>query len=72
MNYSRPVLIEPSHPWDPVVMQLSREQQAELAAAEGDGHISYPLHEGIEFVAGFVDGRPVACVYSVRVSIDVR
>ena len=55
------MLIEPRDPWDPVVLQLSREQQAELAVAEGDEHIAYPLHEGIEFVAGFVDGRPVAC-----------
>jgi len=55
------VLIEARDPWDPVVAQLSREQQAELAAAEGDEHIAYPAHEGIEFVAGFVDGRPVGC-----------
>jgi putative acetyltransferase len=61
MNYAPPVLIEARDPWDPVIVQLSREQQAELAAAEGDEHMAYPLHESIEFVAGFVDGRPVAC-----------
>ena len=61
MHYSRPVLIEARHPRDPVVVQLGQEQQAELAALEGKTHISYPLHDGIEFVAGFVDGRPVAC-----------
>jgi GNAT superfamily N-acetyltransferase len=59
--YPRPVLIEPRDPRDPVIVQLSREQQAELAAAEGAEHIAYPLHDGIEFVAGFVDGRPIAC-----------
>jgi ribosomal protein S18 acetylase RimI-like enzyme len=61
LNYSRPVLIEARDPRDPVVVQLGLEQQHELAALEGDGHISYALHDGIEFVAGFVDGRPVAC-----------
>lgn len=61
MNYSRPVLIEALDPRDPVVVQLGHEQQAEVAALEGEGHIAYPLHDGIEFVAGFVDGRPVAC-----------
>jgi putative acetyltransferase len=55
------VLIEVRAPWDPVVVQLGNEQQRELAAAEGDTHVSYALHEGIEFVAGYVDGRPVAC-----------
>ena len=24
-------------------------------------HIPYPVHDGIEYVAGFVAGRPVAC-----------
>jgi putative acetyltransferase len=55
------VLIEARDPSDPVILQLSREQQVELAGIEGEGHISYALHEGIEFVAGFDDGRPVAC-----------
>jgi putative acetyltransferase len=57
LDYAHPVLIEPRDPWDPVVAQLSREQQNELGAA-GD---RYPLPEGIEYIAGFVDGRPVAC-----------
>jgi GNAT superfamily N-acetyltransferase len=55
------VLIEARDARDPLVLQLSREQQAELALAHGHGHVSYPLHDGIEFVAGFVGGRPVAC-----------
>jgi GNAT superfamily N-acetyltransferase len=55
------VLIESLDPRDPVVVQLGQEQQNELAMLEGDGHISYGLHDGIEFIAGFVDGRPVAC-----------
>ncbi len=55
------MLIEARDARDPVILQLSREQQTELALAYGGGHRSYPLHDGIEFVAGFVDGRPVAC-----------
>jgi putative acetyltransferase len=51
------VLIAPRDAADPVIAQLSREQEAELAAA----HVCGPPHDGIEFVAGFVDGRPVAC-----------
>jgi len=42
-------------------MQLSSEQQKEIADAEGEGHIAYPLHAGIAFLVGFVDDRPVAC-----------
>ena len=37
------------------------EQRAELAAAEGEGHVDFPLHEGIEYVVGVFDGEPVAC-----------
>jgi putative acetyltransferase len=55
------VLIEARDARDPLILQLSREQQAELALAHGEGHVAYPLHDDIEFVAGFVDGRPVAC-----------
>jgi GNAT superfamily N-acetyltransferase len=55
------VVIEALRPWDSVIVQLGIEQQRELAAIEGDAHISYPLHDGIEFVGGFIDGRPVAC-----------
>jgi GNAT superfamily N-acetyltransferase len=61
VDYSRPVLIEALGSRDPVVVQLGQEQQTELAALEGETHLSYPLHDGIEYVAGFVDGRPVAC-----------
>jgi GNAT superfamily N-acetyltransferase len=61
MEYPRRVLIEVVHPRDPVIQQLANEQQREIAAVEGDSHISYPLHDGIRFVVGFVDGRPVAC-----------
>ena len=57
MDYSRAVLIEPRSAGDPVIAALSREQEAELAAA----HVAHPQREGIEFVAGIVDGRPVAC-----------
>jgi GNAT superfamily N-acetyltransferase len=55
------VVIEALHPWDSVIVQLGIEHQRELAVVEGDSHVSHPLHEGIEFVAGFIGGRPVAC-----------
>jgi GNAT superfamily N-acetyltransferase len=60
-EYPHPVLIEARHPRDPVIVQLGTEQQNELADAAGVGRIAYEVPEGIEFVAGFVDGRPVAC-----------
>ncbi len=37
------------------------EQRIELAAAGGEGHVDFPLHEGIEYVVGVLDGEPVAC-----------
>ena len=40
---------------------LVAEQRAELAAAEGEGHVDFPLHEGIEYVVGMLEGEPVAC-----------
>jgi len=55
------VQIEALSPRHSVIVQLTAEQQQELAAIEGDEHVSYPLHEGIEYLAGFLDGRPVAC-----------
>jgi GNAT superfamily N-acetyltransferase len=55
------VLIESLDARDPVVAQLSLEQQNEITGAEGAEAVVYPLSEGIEFIAGFVDGRPVAC-----------
>ena len=53
--------IETLSPHHSVIIQLGHEQQAEIAAGEGDAHIPYPVHDGIEYVAGFVAGRPVAC-----------
>jgi putative acetyltransferase len=55
------VLIEVRDASDPVVLQLSGEHQAEVTLAHGGGRLSNPPHDGIEFVVGFVDGRPVAC-----------
>jgi putative acetyltransferase len=55
------VLIEVRDARDPVILQLSREQQAELARAYGGGHVAYQLRDGVECVAGFMAGRPVAC-----------
>jgi GNAT superfamily N-acetyltransferase len=55
------MLIEPRPADDPVVRQLSIDQQRELAGIEGDGHVSFPLHEHIDFVVGLVDGVVVAC-----------
>jgi GNAT superfamily N-acetyltransferase len=55
------MMIEPRPTDDPVVRQLCVDQQRELAGIEGDGHISFPLHEHIEFLVGLVDGEAVAC-----------
>src|SRR5690606_991248 len=55
------VLIEPRDRDDPQVLALSTAQQAELAALEGETHVSFPLHEEIEFLLGMLDGEPVAC-----------
>jgi ribosomal protein S18 acetylase RimI-like enzyme len=55
------VLIESLPPRDSVIVQLASEQQHELALMDGPGHIAYPVHDGVTYVAGFVDGRPVAC-----------
>jgi putative acetyltransferase len=55
------VHIEALHSRHAVIVQLAAEHQQELAAAEGAEHIAYPLHDGIEYLAGFVNGRPVAC-----------
>jgi putative acetyltransferase len=55
------VLIETLNPWHSVIVQLAAEQQQELAVFEGPEHIAYPLREDVAYVAGFVEGRPVAC-----------
>ena len=55
------MLIEALHPRNSVIVQLSTEQQHELAALEGAGHVWYPVHDGVAYLAGFVAGRPVGC-----------
>jgi GNAT superfamily N-acetyltransferase len=55
------VHIEALHSRHAVIVQLSAEHQQELATAEGTEYIAYPLHDGIEYLAGFINGRPVAC-----------
>jgi putative acetyltransferase len=55
------LIIESRPADDPVVRQLSMDQQRELAGLEGDGHISFPLHEHIDFLVGLLDGVVVAC-----------
>jgi len=55
------VLIEPRTPADPDLRELLVDQQREIAGLEGDGHVSFPLHEGIEFIVGLLDGQAVAC-----------
>jgi GNAT superfamily N-acetyltransferase len=55
------VLIETLNPWHSVIVALAAEQQQELAVFEGPEHLGYPLREGAAYVAGFVEGRPVAC-----------
>ena len=47
---------------DPSVVGLTNAQQAELAVmAPRPEDVAYPLHDGVEFVVGLVDGEPVAC-----------
>jgi putative acetyltransferase len=55
------VHIEALHPRHAVIVQLVAEQRLEVAGIEGDAHVAYPLRDGSEFVAGFVEGRPVGC-----------
>lgn len=54
-------MIEPRGPGDAHVLALATAQQAELAALEGETHISFPLRDHIEFLLGLLDGEPVAC-----------
>jgi putative acetyltransferase len=42
-----------------MLRQLVNEQQAELASV--DGTVPYPLRDGVEYVLGYLDGRPMAC-----------
>jgi ribosomal protein S18 acetylase RimI-like enzyme len=53
------VLISLPSAGHPALGQLMTEQQAELATI--DGSVAYPLRDGVEYVLGTVDGRPVAC-----------
>jgi putative acetyltransferase len=55
------VLIETLSARHSVIIQLAVEQQQELVAIEGPAHLAGPLNDGTAYVAGFVDGRPVAC-----------
>jgi GNAT superfamily N-acetyltransferase len=55
------VLIEARDPHDPELFAMITDQQRELAGLEGDGHISFPLFDGIEFLVGSEQGRAVAC-----------
>jgi GNAT superfamily N-acetyltransferase len=55
------VHIEALHPRHSVIVQLSAEHQQEVAAVEGGEHLAYTLHDGVEYLAGFINGRPVAC-----------
>ena len=54
-------MIESRDPHDPELFALITDQQRELAAIEGETHISFPLADGIEFVLGLDRGRAVAC-----------
>lgn len=55
------MLIEHRDPYDPELFGMITDQQKELAALEGETHISFPLFDGIEFLVGLEDGRAVAC-----------
>jgi putative acetyltransferase len=55
------VLIESRTLDDPELRAMSIEQQRELAGIEGDTHISFPMHDDIDFLVGVIDGQAVAC-----------
>jgi GNAT superfamily N-acetyltransferase len=65
------VLIEPRDSADPIVRQLVLEQQAEVAALAGSGHVAYRLRAGTEFMLGLIDGRPVGCGALQRIAPGV-
>lgn len=55
------MLIEPRQADDPELRALIAAQRRELAEADGDAHIDYPLRDGIEFLVGTLDGQAVSC-----------
>lgn len=55
------MLIETLSARHSVIVQLAAEQRQELAAIEGTTHPVEGLSAGTVYVAGFDDGRPVAC-----------
>jgi GNAT superfamily N-acetyltransferase len=55
------MLIERRERDDPILLEMTRAQQGELASLEGETHISFPLYQRIEFVVGVIDGEVVAC-----------
>lgn len=48
-------------PDDPALLALVGAQQRELRETEGESHVTFPLHDGIDFVVATVDGVAVAC-----------
>lgn len=60
-GYHCSVLIEPRESTDPVIRQLTLEQQAEQTALEGTGQVPCRLRAGSEFMLGLIDGRAVGC-----------
>jgi putative acetyltransferase len=61
------VLIEPREPADRTVRQLLSELQAELTGSDNSRHSGHGPRDGVEFMVGLIDGRPVACGSLVRV-----
>ncbi len=55
------MLIEARTIADDELRTMATDQQKELAGLEGDTHISFPLHDGIEYIVGVIDGRAIAC-----------
>jgi putative acetyltransferase len=53
------VLIETRTTEDAELLAMVSAQQSELAGLEGDGHISFPLYEQIEYLVGVLDGERV-------------
>ena len=51
------VLIESRTTKDAELLAMVTAQQVELAGLEGDGHISFPLYEQIEYLVGVLDGE---------------
>jgi ribosomal protein S18 acetylase RimI-like enzyme len=53
------VLIALAPAGDTTLLHLLGEQQAELASL--DGSVPYPPHDAVDYVVGYLDGRPMAC-----------